>query len=251
MSGHSKWAKVKHFKGAIDAKRGRIFSKLSREIIVAAKSGGGEPKLNARLRQAIDAAKAQNMPNDTIERAIKKGSGELGGETIIEVTYEGYAPGGAALLIECVTDNKNRTSADIRSIFTRNHGSLGTPGSVAHLFARKGEIRVPFSGVSEEALLDAALDAGADDVTLEGEEHVVVTAPDQLFAVGDALKAKGITAITQQLVQVPLMTITVTEAATAAQVVRLYEALDELDDVQNVHANFAIPDEVMEQLHAH
>jgi YebC/PmpR family DNA-binding regulatory protein len=248
MAGHSKWSKVKHIKGVVDVKRGKIFSKLSREIIVAAKAGGGDPKLNARLRTAIDAARAQNMPNDTIDRAVKKGTGELGGEAPAEITYEGYAPGGVAMMIECVTDNKNRTSADLRSVFTRNHGSLGTPGSVAHLFARKGEIRLPLAAASEEAILEAALEAGADDVSQDGEEHVILTAPDQLFAVGDTLRARQLSPTSQKLTQIPLTHIPVTEASTAQQVVRLYEALDDLDDVQHVHSNFDIPDEVLEHL---
>jgi len=248
MAGHSKWSKVKHIKGVVDVKRGKIFSKLSREIIVAAKAGGGDPKLNARLRTAIDAARAQNMPNDTIDRAVKKGTGELGGEAPAEITYEGYAPGGVAMLVECVTDNKNRTSADLRSVFTRNHGSLGTPGSVAHLFARKGEIRLPLTAASDETILEAALEAGADDVSQDGEEHVILTAPDQLFAVGDALRARQLSPTSQKLTQIPLTHIPVTDTATAQQVVRLYEALDDLDDVQHVHSNFDIPDEVLEHL---
>jgi YebC/PmpR family DNA-binding regulatory protein len=248
MAGHSKWSKVKHIKGVVDVKRGKIFSKLSREIIVAAKSGGGEPKLNARLRTAIDAARAQNMPNDTIDRAIKKGTGELGGEAPAEITYEGYAPGGVAMLVECVTDNKNRTSADLRSAFTRNHGSLGTPGSVAHLFSRKGEIRLSLATASEEQVMEAALEAGADDVIQDGDEHVVLTAPDQLFAVGDALRSLHLTPVSQKLTQIPLTLIPVPDLATAQQVVRLYETLDDLDDVQHVHSNFDIPDTVMEAL---
>lgn len=249
MAGHSKWSKVKRFKGALDAKRGQIFSKLSKEIILAARSGGGgDPKLNARLRQAIDAAKAQNMPNDTIDRAIKKGTGELGGDAMVEVTYEGYAPGGAAILIEAATDNKNRTSADIRSAFSRNHGSMGTPGSVAHLFSRKGEIRLPLDSAGEEAVLEAALEAGADDVAQEGDEHVILTAPEQLSAVAEALRLAGLSPASEKLIQVPSTQIPITDAGTAAQVIRLYEALDELDDVQNVYSNFDIPDEVMEQM---
>jgi YebC/PmpR family DNA-binding regulatory protein len=250
MAGHSKWAKVKHFKGALDAKRGRIFSKLSREIILAAKLGGGDPKLNARLRHAIDAAKAQNMPNETVDRAINKGTGELGGETIVEITYEGYAPGGVALLVECVTDNKNRSSAEIRNVFTNSHGSLGTPGSVAHLFARKGEIRLPVQAASEDAVLEAALDAGADDVSSDGDDHVVLTAPDQLLAVADTLRARGLEPASQKLIKVPQNTVLVHDATSATHVIRLCEALDDLDDVQNVYANFDIPDEIMEMVTA-
>jgi YebC/PmpR family DNA-binding regulatory protein len=249
MAGHSKWAKVKHFKGAIDAKRGTIFSKLSREIILAARSGGGDPKLNARLRQAIDAARAQNMPNDTIDRALKKGTGELGADALVEVTYEGYAPGGVALLIECATDNKNRTSADVRSVFSRHGGSLGSPGSVAHMFARKGEVRVPAATIGEESLIDVALEAGADDVSNDDDAFVVLTAPEKLFAVGDALRASGIEITSQKLVQVPLNTVAVIQPSTTTQVLHLYQALDELADVQNVYANFDIPDDVI--VHSH
>jgi YebC/PmpR family DNA-binding regulatory protein len=248
MAGHSKWSKVKHIKGVVDVKRGKIFSKLSREIIVAAKTGGGDPRLNARLRTAIDAARSQNMPNDTIDRAIKKGTGELGGEAPAEITYEGYAPGGVALMVECVTDNKNRTSADLRSVFTRHHGSLGTPGSVAHVFARKGEIRLPLAAADEETMLEAALEAGADDVSQDGDDHVVLTAPDQLFAVGDALRSRQLIPSSHKLTQIPLTLAPVHDRATAQQVIRLCEALDDLDDVQNVHANFDIPDDVMETL---
>lgn len=248
MAGHSKWSKVKHIKGVVDVKRGKIFSKLSREIIMSAKAGGGDPKLNARLRTAIDAARAQNMPNDTIDRAIKKGTGELGGEAPAEITYEGYAPGGVAMLVECVTDNKNRTSADLRSAFTRNHGSLGAPGSVAHLFARKGEIRLAVTAASEDQLLEIALDAGAEDISQDTEDHIIVTAPDQLFAVGDALRSRQLIPSSQKLTQIPLTQIPVTDRATAQQVIRLYETLDDLDDVQNVHANFDIPDDVLDQL---
>lgn len=250
MAGHSKWSKVKHIKGVVDVKRGKIFSKLSREIIVAAKSGGGDPRLNARLRTAIDAARAQNMPNDTIDRAIKKGTGELGGEAPAEITYEGYAPGGVALMVECVTDNKNRTSADLRSAFTRHHGSLGTPGSVAHVFARKGEIRLPLAAATEESLLEAALEAGADDVSQDGDDHIILTAPDQLFAVGDALRTRQLVPTSQKLTQIPLTLAPVHDRQTAQQVLRLCEALDDLDDVQNVHANFDIPEDVMEALSA-
>lgn len=247
MAGHSKWSKVKHIKGVVDAKRSQAFSRLSREIIVAAKHGGGDPKQNARLRTAIEAAKSQNMPNDTIDRAIKKGTGELGGEAPAEITYEGYAPGGVALIVECVTDNKNRTSADLRSAFSRHHGSLGTPGSVAHLFARKGEIRLPLSAGDEDAILEAALEAGAEDVSVENEEHVILTAPDQLFAVGDALRAKQLPLLSQKLIQVPQTNIAVSDASTASQILRLCHFLDDLDDVQNVYANFDIPEELMEQ----
>jgi YebC/PmpR family DNA-binding regulatory protein len=247
MAGHSKWAKLKHTKGAIDAKRGNMFSKLSREIILAAKSSG-DPKLNSRLRTAIDAAKAVNMPGDTIDRAIKKGTGELGGEAIVEVTYEGYAVGGVAIFVEGSTDNKNRSAADVRSVFSRNHGSLGTPGSVARLFARQGEIRLPSAAASEDAMMDAALDAGAEDVTFDGDEHVLLTPPEQLFAVGNALTAKGLKPTSQKLIFTPQTLVAVDDPRIATQVLRLCEALDDLDDVQHVYSNCDIPDAVLEQV---
>jgi YebC/PmpR family DNA-binding regulatory protein len=247
MAGHSKWSKVKRFKGALDAKRGQAFSKISREIIIAARSGG-DPKLNFRLRQALDSARAQNMPNDTIDRAIKKGTGELEGEAIVEVTYEGFGPGGIAMMVECATDNKNRSNNDVRTIFSKNNGAMGTAGSVSHLFARKGEIRLPLAAGTEDALMETALEAGADDFTTEGDEYVIFTAPDQLFAVVHALKDKSLEVAAAKLVHQAQTITPVADVATATQVIRLYEALDDHDDVQHVYANFDISSEIMEQL---
>src|SRR5947207_4608113 len=184
MSGHSKWSKVKRFKGALDTKRGALFSKLSREITIAAKTGGGDPDANARLRSAILSARAQSMPNDNIERAIKRGTGE-GNEAarFDEIVYEGYAPGGVAVVVEAATDNKNRTAAEIRSIFSKNHGNLASTGSVSYMFHKKGQISVPRSSIHEDQILELALEAGAEELTTEEDQYVITTSHDQLYAV--------------------------------------------------------------------
>src|SRR6185503_7106148 len=187
MAGHSKWSKVKRFKGAIDAKRGQIFSKLSKEISIAAKTGGGDPDANARLRSAIQTARSQSMPNDNIERAIKRGTGEGAEATHFdEIVYEGYAPGGVAVLVEAATDNKNRTAAEMRLIFSKNHGNLGTSGSVSYMFRKKGRITVPRDAIQEERLFELVLDAGAEELTTEEDGYVVTTSHDQLYAVAEA-----------------------------------------------------------------
>src|SRR6266404_6796566 len=191
MAGHSKWSKVKRFKGALDAKRGKIFSRFSKEIMVAARTGGGDLNLNPRLRTAVVAARSQNMPNDTIERAIKKGTGEIAGGILEELIYEGYGPGGAAIIVEAATDNKNRTAADIRSIFSKNHGHLAASGAVSYLFRRKGLITISKGAVEEERLMDIALEAGAEDLTVEDESFVVTTPQDRLYQVGEALRIAG------------------------------------------------------------
>lgn len=250
MSGHNKWSKVKHIKAVVDAKKGKVFSKIARELTIAAKSGGREPDMNPRLRSAINAAKASNMPSDNVERAIRKGLGELEGASMEEVTYEGYAPGGVAMLIECVTDNKNRSSSDVRTAFNKGGGTMGSAGSVAHLFQRKGEIKVPASGLSEDAVMEAALDAGADDVVSDEDEHTIYSAPDRLYAVAGSLKDRNIPAASIKLVYVPATTVTLTDVNTARQVLRLYDHLDDLDDTQNVSANFEIPGDVLQQLEA-
>src|SRR6188768_1027511 len=187
MAGHSKWSKVKRFKGAIDAKRGKIFSKLSKEISIAAKTGGGDPDGNPRLRSAILAARSASMPNDNVERAIKRGTGEgTEAQHFDEITYEGYAPGGVAIIVEAATDNKNRTAAEIRSIFTKNDGNLATSGSVSYMFHRKGRITVPRSSISEERLLEVTLEAGAEELTTDEDQYVIITSHDQLYAVAEA-----------------------------------------------------------------
>lgn len=245
MAGHNKWSKVKHIKAAVDAKRGKAFSKLSKELTLAAKHGGSNPDTNARLRTAIQNARAQNMPGDNIERAIKKGAGELEGVSLEEITYEGYGPGGAALLIEVITDNRNRSVNDVRTIFSKNGGAIASAGSVAYLFSRRGEIRLDKGALTEDQLLEIALDAGADDVCDAGDEWLVTTGQDKLFAVGTALQSKGISPKSQQLVYLPSVTVPVTDPAAARTLIRLYDALDDYDDTQNVHANFEISDEVL------
>src|SRR5213595_2337215 len=194
MAGHSKWSKVKRFKGAIDAKRGKIFSKLSKEITIAAKSGGGDPTANPRLRSAIQTARAQSMPSDNIERAIKRGTGEgVEAQHFEEIVYEGYAPGGVAVIVEAATDNKNRTAAEIRSIFSKNNGNLGASGSVSYMFHRKGQIALPRLSMAEDKIFELALEAGAEELTNDEEAYVIGTAPDQLYAVAEALKNAGVT----------------------------------------------------------
>jgi YebC/PmpR family DNA-binding regulatory protein len=246
MSGHNKWSKVKHIKARVDAKRGKIFSRLARDIAVAARDGGGDPALNPRLRQAIDSAKSQSVPKENIERAIKKGTGELGGEAIQELTYEGYAPGGIALIIEVASDNSNRSAADIRSIFNKNNGSLGSSNSVTYLFDRKGEIRLPLDAISEEELLENVLDAGAEDVFTDDEDHVVITPHDQLALVAGILRDKNLQVTSQQLVYVPQSTVLVEDRSEASKVLRLFQALEDYDDTVNVSSNFEIPDEIFE-----
>ncbi len=250
MAGHNKWSKIKRLKGALDAKRGALFSRFSREITVAAKNGGGDPTLNPRLRSAILVARKENMPNDNIERAIKKGTGELASQAFEELVYEGYAPGGIALLIEAMTDNRNRTAADLRLILSKNHGNLATSGSVAYLFHKQGQITVPTSAAKEEVLFEIVLEAGAEELTPEGDHFLITTAPDQLYAVGEVLKSHGIPAESLKLVYLPETTVAVTDEATATQVLRLCDALEECDDVQSLHANFDISDELLSRISA-
>ncbi len=248
MAGHNKWSKVKHIKAVVDAKRGKVFSKFSKELTLAAKHGGSNPDSNARLRTAVQNARAQNMPNENIERAIKKGAGELEGTTLEEVTYEGYGPGGVAILVEVVTDNRNRSVNDVRMIFSKNGGSIAEAGSVAYLFSRRGEIRLDKTGLTEDQAMELALDAGAEDVLEDADEWIICSAQDKLFAVGGALQARKINPRSQQLVYVPSLTVPVSDPAVARTLVKLYDTLDEYDDTQNVHANFEIDDEIMAQL---
>jgi len=248
MAGHNKWSKVKRLKGALDAKRGKLFSKLAKEIVIAAKIGGGDVNGNARLRTAVQTARDQNMPNDNIERAIKKGSGELASEAIEEILYEGYAPGGVALLIEVATDNRNRSAADMRTIFTKNNGSLGSSGSVAYQFKRCGQILVPVEAIGEDRMLEIALEAGAEDISSDDEFHTIQTVPEQLYQVGEAIRETGLPIQNQQFVYLPENTVAVNDEATAAQVLRLYETLDDYDDTQHVFANFDIPDDILDRI---
>jgi YebC/PmpR family DNA-binding regulatory protein len=251
MAGHSKWSKVKRFKGAIDTKRGQVFSKLSKEISIAAKAGGGDPDSNPRLRSAVQAARAQSMPNDNVQRAIKRGTGE-GSEAqhFDEIVYEGYAPGGVAVIVEAATDNKNRTAAEIRSIFTKNDGNLASSGSVSYMFHKKGQITVPRAGIDADRILELALEAGAEELTTEEDEYVITTSHDQLYAVADALKKAGITTDGQKFTFIPDTTIPIADEAVARQIMRLCDALEEDDDVQNVYSNLDIPDDLLARLPA-
>jgi len=244
MSGHSKWANIKHRKAAVDAKRGKVFTKIIRELTVAAKHGGGEPESNPRLRTAIAAAKNQNMPNDTIDRAIKRGTGEMGGEEFHEISYEGYGPGGSAVLVKTLTDNKNRTVSDIRRIFTKHGGSLGESGCVSWMFHMKGRIAFEKSKVDEDKVFEIALDAGADDVVTEESELVVITPPDAFEAVKSAIHQAGLSFETAEITMIPQNSVKI-EGREAESMIRLMEALEDSDDVQNVYSNFDVSEDLM------
>lgn len=246
MSGHSKWSTIKRKKGALDAKRGKIFTRLIKEITVAARMGGGDPEGNPRLRSAIATAKSENMPKDNIERAIKKGTGELEGAVYEEISYEGYGPGGVAVLVDCMTDNKNRTVADIRHAFSKSGGNLGETGCVSWMFEKKGSILIDKDTIDEEELMDKALEAGADDVVEEDNVFQVVTTPDDFEAVRGALETDGIKFIEASVAMIPQNVVDITEVKPAKQILKLLESLEEHDDVQNVFSNFDIPDEIME-----
>jgi YebC/PmpR family DNA-binding regulatory protein len=242
MSGHNKWSTIKHKKGAQDAKRGQLFTKLIKEITVAAREGGGDPETNPTLRTAITKAKSENMPKDNIERAIKKGTGEIEGVSYEENTYEGYAPGGVAVLVETLTDNKNRTAADIRSIFTKHNGNLGETGCVSYLFKRKGLIVFDASTYSEDDILEAALEAGAEDVSNEGEEIEVITTPDDFNEVADALEKAGFVSSRAEVTRIPDATVPL-DQETTEKAMRLIQKLDDHDDVKSVSTNIEIPDD--------
>jgi YebC/PmpR family DNA-binding regulatory protein len=244
MAGHSKWKTIKRAKAATDKKRSSLFTRLIREITMAAKLGGGDPGGNPRLRTAIDNAKAVSMPKDNIERAIKKGTGELEGADYVEVLYEAYGPGGVAIMIQAVTDNPTRTVADVRHKLSRNNGNMGTSNSVAFMFDRKGQMTVPADGVNEDALIEAALEAGADDVANEGEVFVVTTEPASLHAVKEGLESKQYKIDDAELAWVPKNTVKV-EGDNATALLKLLEALEELDDVQKVDANFEMDESAM------
>jgi len=247
MSGHSKWSSIKHKKGAADAKRGKIFSRLNKEITVAARIGGGDPNGNPRLRTAIQAAKAENMPKDNIERAIKKGTGELEGASYEEVNYEGYGPGGVAMLIDCLTDNKNRTVADIKHLFDRHGGNIGEPGCVAWMFEKKGLIVLDKDKVDEEILIDVALEAGAEDVRDGETEFEVVMDPADFEAVKKAFDDADFKYTLAEKSMIPQNTIKL-EGKQANQMLNLMNALEDHDDISQVYANFDIPDEVLEAM---
>ncbi len=237
MSGHSKWATIKHKKGALDAKRGKIFTRLIKEIMVAAKAGGGDPDGNPRLRTAIAAAKAENMPNDNIARAVKRGTGEIEGAQYEDITFEGYGPGGVAVIVDVLTDNRNRAVSEVRHAFSKNGGNLGESGSVGYMFSKKGLIIVDKKAAGEERLTEIVLDAGADDLSDEGEYWEVVTAPKDFEAVREALTKAGIKPENAEVTMVP-STYQKLEGTQASAMHRLLDTLDDLDDTQNVYSNF-------------
>lgn len=250
MAGHSKWSKVKHIKGPLDVKRGQAFSKLVKEIAVAARIGGGDLSGNPRLRPVAETVRVQNMPRENIERAIKKGTGELEGINYEEAVYEGYAPGGVAVILDAATDNKNRTAADLRLIFAKNHGSLAASGSVSYMFHKKGQLTVSPSLADEDRVLEVALDAGAEDMAAEDTHYVVTTPADRLYPVAEALKNGRIGADSQNLTFLLDTMVAVTDEVVAGQVLKLYEALDNHDDTQNVYFNFDISEELLAKLSA-
>jgi YebC/PmpR family DNA-binding regulatory protein len=243
MAGHNKWSKIKRLKGAQDAKRGKVFSKLSREITVAAKQGGGDPELNPRLRMALLKSRSSNMPADNIERAIKKGTGDTGGAQFEDLTYEIYGLGGVAILAEASTDNRNRTAAEIRSIVTKAGGSIAAPGAVSRLFQRKGQIIIARDAADEDELMELALEAGAEDFKAEAEGYEILTDPAGFEAVHRAVEAKGIRSEAAEVTQLPALTVPVADPDTAGAVSRLIEALEEHDDVNNVYSNADLPED--------
>jgi YebC/PmpR family DNA-binding regulatory protein len=245
MSGHSKWSTIKRKKGAADAKRGTLFGKLSKAITIAAREGGGDPEMNPALALAVQRAKDGNMPNDNIQRAIDKGTGAgADAATIERITYEGYAPGGVAVMVEVLTDNRNRAASDVRYIFSKNGGKLGTSGSVSYLFERKGVILIPKNEVDEDELMELALEAGAEDVEISESDYRVVTSPEDFATVRESLKEAGIAFENAEITMQPQNSIDL-DASTAKQTLRLMDALEDNDDVQEVYANFDISDDVM------
>lgn len=250
MSGHSKWHSIKHAKGAADAARGKLFARLARRIEVAARSGGGDTDANPTLRAMVQKARDGSMPKDNIERAIKRGTGELEGVTYEEVTYEGYAPNGIAVYVEVLTDNRNRTGSEVKNIFTRNGGSLAEPGAVSWQFERKGRIILDQAVVTEDDLMDAALEAGAEDISDLGETWQVITPPGELHSVRAALEAAGLAVTSGDLTMVATSTIELAEPSAVKQVLRVIDALEEHDDVADVYANFDIPDALLAEAYS-
>jgi YebC/PmpR family DNA-binding regulatory protein len=248
MSGHSKWATIRHKKGAADAKRGKIFTKLIKELMVAARMGGGNPEGNPRLRAALLAAKAENMPKDNIDRAIKKGTGELEGVNYEEMMYEGYGPGGVAVLVDIMTDNRNRAASEVRHIFSRNSGNLGEAGCVAWMFNKKGSIVFDKKAIPEEELIELALEAGAEDVIDQEDQFEIITSPEDFANVKAAFDEKGLDYELAEITMSPQTTVRIEDPKTAQQLLRLMDALEDADDVQHVYANFDIPDQIIESL---
>ncbi len=248
MSGHSHWAGIKYKKAAADAKRGKIWSKVSRMIIVAAKAGGGDPSANLSLRYAIDKAKAANMPKDTIEKAIKKGTGDIEGISFVEVQYEGYGPSGVAIMVEALTDNRNRTTPEVKRIFERHGGSLGATGCVSWMFSKKGLITVNTAEVDEEQLLEIALNAGADDMQNTGEVYEITCDPAAYERLKETLKEKEIPTQVAEISMVPQNTVPINDPSAARKIISLMEGFEDHEDVQNTYANFDIPDEVLNEI---
>ena len=248
MAGHSKWANIKHRKGAADIAKGKVFSRLAKEIMVAAKMGGGDETANPRLRAALAAGKSANMPKANIERAIKKGLGELGDVIYEEIVYEGYGPGGVAVMVECLTDNRNRSASDVRSTFDKNNGNLASSGAVTWMFNRKAHVVVTGEKADEDLLMDITLDAGAEDIEVEGDFAEIFGPPDAFEAIVEALEAAGIETEEAGIIQHPDNTVEVEDLKTAQQLMKMLDRLEDLDDVQAVHSNQDIPDEILEQL---
>jgi YebC/PmpR family DNA-binding regulatory protein len=249
VAGHSKWSNIKRKKGVVDAKRGKLFTKLIREVQVAARMGGSDVSANPRLREGIAECKANNLPKENIERAIKRGTGELEGSEYVEITYEGYGPGGTAILIESLTDNRNRTVSDLRATMVRNHGNLGELGSVAWIFDKKGVITIKKQMAPEEKLMEMALEAGAEDIRDEGEYWEIITDPSQLMAVKDAIEGHGLVTESAIMSAIPKTTVHL-QGEDAAKMLKLMDVLEDIDDVQRVHANFDIDEKELEQLGA-
>jgi YebC/PmpR family DNA-binding regulatory protein len=247
MSGHSKWATIKHKKGALDAKRGRVFTRLIKEITIAAKTGGGDPDGNPRLRTAIAAAKAENMPADNIKRAIQRGTGELEGVSYEEITFEGYGPGGVAVIVQCLTDNRNRAVSEIRHAFSKNGGNLGETGSVGYMFSKKGVIAIAKDAASEDKLMELVLESGADDLNDEGENWEIVSSPKDFDSVLAAVKAAGIETVSAEVTMVA-STYTQLEGTAANAMIRMLDALEDLDDTQNVYSNFDMDEKTMAEM---
>lgn len=249
MAGHSKWHNIRHKKAKQDAKRGQIFTKLIREITIAARQGGGDPEFNPRLRIAIEKAKEHNMPAENIERAIKRGTGELEGVNYEEVSYEGYGPEGVAIIVECVTDNRNRTTGEIRHIFSKYGGNLGSSGCVSFLFEDKGVILVPKDSITEEEIFEKAIEAGAEDVITEDDTYYEIrTSPEDLYSVKENLEKEGINIEKAELTKIPTTTVEIKDPETAEKLMKLLDALEEQDDVQKVYSNFEMEDQLMEKI---
>ena len=248
MSGHSRWANIKHKKGAADARKGKVFSKIAKEIMVAVRQSGSDPSGNLTLRALIQKAKSVNMPGENVDRAIKRGAGEASGMIIEEVVYEGYAPGGVAVLVQVLTDNRNRTAAEVRHVFTRHGANMTGGGSVSRFFSRKGNISVKAEGVDEDSLLALVLDAGAEDMSREGDVFDIVTDPSGFMTVVEALEKGGFAIERSEVTMMPSDTVPVTDKAKAGSVLRFVEELEELDDVQNVYSNFDISDSLLEEV---